>query len=51
VHGKYLSRSERYKRAFRQTSPEGFAREMARRYATDPDYGLKIIAIMRRYEL
>lgn len=51
VHGLYLSRSSLYKRAFEQTSPEDFARELAKRYATDPDYALKLIVIMKRYQL
>jgi len=51
VHGQYLSRSPLYVNAFKQQSPEAFAREIAKRYATDPDYALKLIAIMRRYKL
>lgn len=52
VHGKYLSRSIRYASAFKTGSPERFARTLSRAgYATDPDYGLKLVAIMRRYRL
>lgn len=51
THGKYLSQSALYRSAFKAQSPEGFARAMGKRYATDPDYSLKLIAIMRRYNL
>lgn len=51
VHGLYLSQSTRYANAFQQRSPEAFARQLTGRYATDPDYGLKLITIMKRYNL
>lgn len=51
VHGMYLSRSMLYKSAFAESSPEKFAVEIARHYASDPDYALKLITIMRRYRL
>lgn len=51
VHGKYLSASAYYRDAFKQTSAEKFARSLARHYAADPDYALKLITIMRRYQL
>lgn len=52
VHGKYLSGSARYSSAFKQTSSERFARALSKAgYATDPDYALKLIAIMRRHNL
>lgn len=51
THGKYLSRSPLYTKAFAHKSAEDFARRLGERYATDPDYALKLIAIMRRYNL
>jgi flagellar protein FlgJ len=52
VHAKYLLGSKRYAKAFMQKSPERFAKELSNAgYATDPDYALKLIAIMRRYKL
>jgi flagellar protein FlgJ len=51
VHGKYLSTSVYYRDAFKKTSPEKFARSLAKHYAADPDYALKLITIMRRYKL
>jgi hypothetical protein len=52
VHGRYLSESDLYAAAFRalkRSGPEGFALQLSGRYATDPDYGLKLVTIMRRY--
>jgi hypothetical protein len=51
VHGQYVSQSGTYVSAFKTKSPEAFARELAKRYATDPSYGIKLIVIMRRYGL
>lgn len=51
THGRYVSRSPIYQKAFEQVSPEKFATEISKRYATDPDYELKLISIMRRYNL
>lgn len=51
VHGQYLSQSEMYRAAFYTSSPENFARVIALRYAQDPEYAVKLIAIMRRYKL
>lgn len=51
VHGLYLSQSSAYRRAFSESSPMDFAREIAKRYASDPDYGLKLTTIMKRYQL
>ncbi len=50
VHGLYVSRSPRFRNAFAQGTPEAFARELALKYATDPDYGLKLVILMRRYQ-
>jgi hypothetical protein len=51
VHGKYLSGSAYYRDAFKQNSAERFARSLASHYAADPDYALKLITIMKRYQL
>jgi len=52
IHGKYLSTSKRYARAFRTHSPEKFARSIAEcGYAQDSEYALKLVVIMRRYKL
>lgn len=52
VHGLYLSRSPRYANALKMKNSEDFARELSKAgYATDPDYALKLIAIIRRYNL
>lgn len=51
VHAIYLSTSPLYEPAFKRSSAEKFAATMGRRYATDPEYAHKLIAIMRRYHL
>jgi len=52
THGKYLSRSTRYKRAFSTNSPESFAKALSEGgYASDPGYAVKLVVIMRRYRL
>jgi flagellar protein FlgJ len=52
THGKYLSQSGRYRLAFSTISPEEFAKRLSKGgYASDPDYALKLIVIMRRYKL
>ena len=52
VHGKYLAGSEYYRDAFKWVkSPEKFARELAKHYAADKSYAMKLILIMRRYKL
>jgi flagellum-specific peptidoglycan hydrolase FlgJ len=52
VHGKYLRHSARYAAAFRQGNSESFVRALAEAgYAEDPEYGLKLVAIMKRYNL
>ena len=51
THGKYLSGSSIYKKAFKAKTVEGFARELGKRYAVDPDYAIKLITIIRRYHL
>jgi flagellar protein FlgJ len=52
VHGMYLSASPLYQDAFNHVnSPELFARIIAKKYAADPDYAIKLITLMRRYQL
>ena len=51
TYGKYLAGSKLYKSAFKQKSAEKFVRVLARHYAEDPDYAIKLILIMRRYNL
>jgi len=52
VHGRFLNRSPLYGEALKhKEDPIRYAREIGRRYATDPDYALKLIVIMKRYEL
>jgi flagellum-specific peptidoglycan hydrolase FlgJ len=51
-HGKLLATSEYYQRsmAYRQ-DPNAFAATLTGVYATDPDYGAKLISLMRQYDL
>lgn len=51
THGKYLSQSPLYSAAFYTSTPESFVRVLALHYAQDPDYGIKLITIIRRYKL
>lgn len=52
VHGRYLTQSNRYASAFAAASSEKFARKLSEaNYAADPDYALKLIAIIRRHNL
>ena len=51
VYGRYLTGSRLYRKAFKQKSAEKFVRALARYYAQDPDYAIKLILIMRRYNL
>jgi flagellum-specific peptidoglycan hydrolase FlgJ len=51
VHGKYVSRSTLFARAFAQHSADKFAFRLATHYATDPEYGRKLVTIMKRYNL
>lgn len=50
-HGRRLATNPVYAPAFRTTTVEAFARAVARRYATDPAYGDKVVALMDRYDL
>ncbi len=51
-HGKLLATSEYYRpsMAYRQ-DPNAFAATLTGVYATDPDYGAKLISLMRQYDL
>jgi uncharacterized FlgJ-related protein len=51
VHGEYLSTCDFYERAFRTKTLKGFVRELAKHYAQDPDYAVKLVAIIDRYNL
>ncbi|WP_068922251.1 glucosaminidase domain-containing protein [Planobispora rosea] len=52
-HGRFLSSSDRYRAAFEHTAdPDRFARRIAKAgYATDPGYPVKLIRLMRTYDL
>ena len=51
-HGDLLTSNPVYRGAFRYTNDaKRFAREIARHYATDPNYALKLLELMRRYKL
>jgi flagellum-specific peptidoglycan hydrolase FlgJ len=51
TYGKYLAASPLYADAFRTHSPRKFIRVIAKRYAQDSQYAVKLITIMRRYNL
>jgi Mannosyl-glycoprotein endo-beta-N-acetylglucosaminidase len=51
VHGEYISHSEYYKSAFRAKTVKGFIARLAEHYAEDPEYAVKLIAIIDRYNL
>lgn len=51
-HAAFLRRNKRYSVAFASTSAEAFARALqAAGYATDPEYGQKLVAVMRSHNL
>ena len=51
-HAAFLRRNKRYTVAFAATSAESFARALQTAgYATDPDYGNKLVAVMRSHKL
>lgn len=51
-HGARLTTNPVYRPAFRHTGePRRFLREVARRYATDPNYATKLLTLVRRYDL
>jgi flagellum-specific peptidoglycan hydrolase FlgJ len=47
-----VSQSPIYRGAFKSgLTPERFAHELGAHYATDPDYAVKLVIIMKRYHL
>ena len=51
-HGLLLATGSSYKQAMaNRRSPDAFANELTGVYATDPNYGAKLITIMRQYNL
>jgi flagellum-specific peptidoglycan hydrolase FlgJ len=51
-HGKLLATSQYYQQAMAERhDPNAFAAALTGIYATDPQYGTKLIALMRRYDL
>jgi Mannosyl-glycoprotein endo-beta-N-acetylglucosaminidase len=51
-HGKLLATSEYYRRPMAdRMDPNAFAAALTGIYATDPDYGAKLISLMRQYNL
>lgn len=51
-HGRRLATNPAYEKAFAHADePRRFAKEIARRYATDPRYARKLLALMDRYDL
>src|SRR5262249_50400315 len=51
-HGKLLATSQYYRQAMAQRQdPNAFAAALTGIYATDPQYGTKLIDLMRRYDL
>ncbi len=51
-HGRRLATNPVYRPAFAHTADaRRFAREIARRYATDPAYARKLLALMDRHDL
>jgi flagellum-specific peptidoglycan hydrolase FlgJ len=52
-YGSFLTTNNRYKPAFDHTDdPEAFAKAVANAgYATDPDYGTKLVSIMQKNNL
>jgi len=51
-HGRLLATSGHYTQAMAdRQNPNGFAAALTGVYATDPDYGAKLISLMRRYNL
>jgi len=51
-HGDLLRSNPVYAPAFKYTKqPKKFLREIAKRYATDPDYATKLLSLVSRYDL
>lgn len=51
AHAALLAHSKYYEKARHAKSPNEFASDLTGVYATDPKYGEKLIAIMRKYDL
>jgi hypothetical protein len=52
VYGQYIQGSKLYANAFKHSDqPEKFAMELAKHYAADPEYAIKLVTLMRRYKL
>jgi flagellum-specific peptidoglycan hydrolase FlgJ len=51
-HGRLLATSPYYRKAMAdRRNPDAFAASLTGVYATDPDYGAKLISLMKRYDL
>ncbi len=51
-HGRLLATSEYYRQSMADRQhPDAFAATLTGVYATDPDYGAKLISLMRQYDL
>jgi flagellum-specific peptidoglycan hydrolase FlgJ len=51
-HGRLLATSPYYRQAMAdRRNPDAFAAALTGVYATDPDYGAKLISLMKRYDL
>ncbi|MGN6175990.1 MAG: glucosaminidase domain-containing protein, partial [Streptosporangiaceae bacterium] len=51
-HGRLLATSPYYRQAMAdRRNPDAFAASLTGVYATDPDYGAKLISLMKRYDL
>jgi flagellum-specific peptidoglycan hydrolase FlgJ len=51
AHAKLIAKRPAYRHAMQATSAEQFAERLTGVYATDPNYGHKIVAAMREYGL
>jgi flagellum-specific peptidoglycan hydrolase FlgJ len=50
-HGKFLQNNKRYSKAFSTTTPEDFAKEVAKAgYATDPNYADKLLNLISSFK-
>jgi hypothetical protein len=52
IYGLYIQGSQLYVNALKHSdNPEMFAKELAKYYAADKDYAMKLITLMRKYKL
>jgi flagellum-specific peptidoglycan hydrolase FlgJ len=51
VYGRYLFTSDFYKGAYKRKTLKGFVCSLAQHYAQDPEYAVKLMAIIQRYDL